>query len=313
METTPNDIDKELQTAMQALAANDAGTAVATLQELLARPDKLPDVPEMLARGILATALAAQGRIDAAREQCERAIWLASDLGDHESRAHYEGLLQQLNVVGMSDDAIEQAFGRASLARDRGDAAAAESELNTVLIAALAHLRVDLEASARGMLAETLLMRGAVAEAKTHLERSLEIARELADEDAARHFEAILGTLATSDGADQYRREADIAKRTDEAQKHAGQAMEAGDFDLAVSLLEPLAREAAAAQALASEASLRGMMAQAYLLMNKRKEAEPAARRALEIAEKLGAKEAAEGFRQILQLAVGWTTPIAKA
>lgn len=298
---------------MQALQNNDAEASVATLEALLARPEKLPEVPEMLARGILATALAALGRIDAARVECEKAIWLASDLGDGESRAHYQSLLQQLDIVGMSDNAIEQAFERASLARDKGDSAAAESELNTVLIAALAHLRVDLEASARGMLAETLLMRGAVAEAKVHLERSLEIANELADEGAAEHFSALLATLATDEGADQFRRDADIARRTDEVQVHAGAAMEAGDFDLAVNLLEPIANEAQAVGAFASEASLRGMLAQAFLLGARRKDAEPAARRALEIAEQLGAKDAAEGFRQILQLAVGWTTPVAKA
>ncbi len=298
---------------MQALQSNDAETAVSTLEALLARPEKLPDVPEMLARGILATALAALGRVDNARAECERAIWLATDLGDHESRAHYQGLLTQLNVVGMSDNAIEEAFDRASVARDRGDVAAAESELNTVLIAALAHLRADIEASARGMLAETLLMRGAVEEAREHLQRAMQIANELADDDAAGHFAQLLATLETSDGADQYRREADIARRTDEVQAHAGKAMEAGDFDLAVNLLEPLAREAEGAGALSSEASLRGMMAQALLLGNRRKEAEPAARRAMEIAESLGAKEAAEGFRQILQLAIGWTTPVADA
>ena len=298
---------------MQALQSNDAETAVSTLEALLARPEKLPDVPEMLARGILATALAALGRVDNARAECERAIWLATDLGDHESRAHYQGLLTQLNVVGMSDNAIEEAFDRASVARDRGDVAAAESELNTVLIAALAHLRADIEASARGMLAETLLMRGAVEEAREHLQRAMQIANELADDDAAGHFAQLLATLETSDGADQYRREADIARRTDEVQAHAGKAMEAGDFDLAVNLLEPLAREAEGAGALSSEASLRGMLAQALLLGNRRKEAEPAARRAMEIAESLGAKEAAEGFRQILQLAIGWTTPVADA
>ena len=306
-------IDSALQTAMQALQSNDAETAVSTLEALLARPEKLPDVPEMLARGILATALAALGRVDNARAECERAIWLATDLGDHESRAHYQGLLTQLNVVGMSDNAIEEAFDRASVARDRGDVAAAESELNTVLIAALAHLRADIEASARGMLAETLLMRGAVEEAREHLQRAMQIANELADDDAAGHFAQLLATLETSDGADQYRREADIARRTDEVQAHAGKAMEAGDFDLAVNLLEPLAREAEGAGALSSEASLRGMLAQALLLGNRRKEAEPAARRAMEIAESLGAKEAAEGFRQILQLAIGWTTPVADA
>ena len=89
--------------------------------------------------------------------------------------------------------------------------------------------------------------------------------------------------------------------------------MEAGDFDLAVSLIEPLADEARDANVPESEASLRGMLAQAHLLSGRRKEAEPAARRALEIAEALGARDAADGFRQILQLSVGWNIPVGKA
>jgi len=306
-------IESQLEAAMQALSNHDAEAAVATLEALLGRAEKLPETPEMLAQGILATALAALGRIDGARAAAERAIWIASDLGDTESRTHYEGLLRQLDVIGMDDDAIDQAFERAGKARDKGDSAAAESELNTVLIAALAHLRVDLEASARGMLAETLLMRGAVDEAREHLVRALEIARELADEGAAQHFEGVLASIGTESGADSFRREAEVARRADEVQKQAGAAMEAGDFGVAASLLEPVAKEAEAAGALASEASLRGMLAQAYLLAGDRKSAEPAARRALAIAEQLGAKDAADSFRQILQLAIGWTTPVAKA
>jgi tetratricopeptide (TPR) repeat protein len=306
-------IESELQSAMTALSNQDPEAAVGTLEALLQRSEPLEPMPEMFARGILATALAALGRIGGARQATERAIALAETLGDAESKLHYEGLLRQLEVIGMSDDAIDQAFDRAERARDRGDSAAAEAELQTVLIAALAHLRVDLEASARGMLGETLLMRGAVDEARAHLERAKEIADELADEGAGQHFARLLATIGTSDGADRYRKEADIARRTDEVQAQAGAAMEAGDFDLAVSLIEPLADEARDANVPESEASLRGMLAQAHLLSGRRKEAEPAARRALEIAEALGARDAADGFRQILQLSVGWNIPVGKA
>lgn len=298
---------------MQALANHDAATAVATLEALLGGEDKLPEVPEMLAQGILATALAAMARVEEAREACERAIWLASDVGDLESREHYQGLLQQLDIIGMGDDAIDQAFERAGQAREIGDAEAAEKELRMILIAALSNLRVDLEASARGMLAETLLMRGEVDEAKSHLGRALEIAEQIADEGAKAHFEAVLESIRTEAGASSYRLEAEIAKRTDEVQQKAGKAMETGDFASAIALLEPVARDAAEVGALASEASLRGMLAQSHLLASERKDAELEARRALEIAEQLGAKEAAEGFQQLLQLAVGWSTPMGEA
>ncbi len=308
-------IDAELKSAVQALSNQDPEGAIAILEALLSRGAEAPLEPlsEMFAHGILSTALAAVGRVVAARAAAERALQIASELGDAESQAHYQGLIAQLDVINMSDDAIEQAFDRAGLALDRGDPTSAEAELQTVLIAALAHLRVDIEASARGMFAQALLMRGAVSEALPHLERAREIATELADEGAVAHFSRIIESLQSSEGAERFRIEATIAKRTDEVQQQAGAAMEAGDFDLAVSLLEPVADEARAANARESEATLRGMLAQAYLLNGKRKEAEPEARRAVEIAESLGAAEAAENFRQILQLAVGWTTPLADA
>jgi len=310
METT---VEAELKSAMQALSDNDPETAVATLQALLSRSEPIDPMGEMFARGIHATALAAIGRVTDARAAADRALTIATELGDQGSQEHYTGLIRQLDVVNMSDDAIEQAFDRASLALDGGDSAAAEHELQTVLIAALAHLRVDLEASARGMFAQALLMRGAGEEARPHLERALEISRELADDSAAEHFARVLESLSSGDGAERYRLEAQVARHADEVQAHAGKAMEAGDFDLAISLLVPVAREAAEAQALESEAALRGMLAQAFLLVGRRKEAEPEARRAMEIAESFGATEAADSFRQILQLSIGWSVPVEKA
>ena len=55
------------------------------------------------------------------------------------------------------------------------------------------------------------------------------------------------------------------------------------------------------------------MLAQAYLLGEHRKDAEIHARRALEIAEQLGATDAADGFRHMLQLAIGWKAPVGQA
>jgi hypothetical protein len=306
-------VELELKAAMQSLSNQDPEAAAQTLEALLGRDEPLEPMAEMFARGILATALAALGRITDARSSAERAHTIATELNDPASQDHYASLLRQLDIVGMSDSAIEEAFDRAALALDRGDSAAAESELQVVLIAALANLRVDLEASARGMFAQALLMRGAAAEARPHLERSLEIAKELADEGAAEHFTQVLASLDSGDGAERYRLEAAIARQADEVQEQAGKAMEAGDFDLAISLLQPVATEAEAANAKESEAALRGMLAQAFLLSGRRKDAEPEARRAMEIAEALGAKDAADSFRQILQLSIGWTVPVSNA
>ena len=306
-------VELELKSAMQSLSNQDPETAATILKALLARDEPLEPMAEMFARGILATALAAVGNVADARTAAERAHAIASELGDPASQEHYAGLLRQLDIVGMSDTAIEDAFDRAAAALDRGDSATAEAELQTVLIAALAHLRVDLEASARGMFAQALLMRGAAAEARPHLERALEIANEIADEGAAGHFARVLESLDSGDGAERYRLEAAVARQADEVQEQAGKAMEAGDFDLAISLLQPVAAEAESTGAKESEAAVRGMLAQAFLLSGRRKEAEPEARRAMEIAESLGAREAAESFRQILQLAIGWTVPVSNA
>lgn len=310
METS---VESELQLAMQALSNQDSEAAITLLEALFDREASLAEVSEMFARGIYATALAAAGRIPDAYAAATRAHALATKLEDPESAAHYAGLVHQLEIIGMSDEAIEMAFNNAANALDRGDYATAETELNTILIAALSHLRVDVEASARGMLAQALLLRGAHAEARPHVERALAIAKELGDSDVYEHFEHLLEALSSDSSADQYRLELDISKRAEELQEHAGKAMEVGDFDLAVNLLRPLADEAQAANLRETEASVRGMLAQSLLMGDKRQESVPEAKRALELAEALGAKEAADSFRQLLQLAIGWGTPVEEA
>ena len=89
--------------------------------------------------------------------------------------------------------------------------------------------------------------------------------------------------------------------------------MEAGDLDLAFATILPVCAEAEAAGMKETEATLRGMLAQIHLLANRRKDAEREGKAALAIAESLGATEAADGFRQIVQLAIGFTVPVQKA
>lgn len=308
METT---IESTLQSAVEALGNRDPERAITLLEELLQSP--LEPMSEMFARGLLAPALATLGRVNAGREQAERAHDLAQSLGDGESAAHYLQLMRQLDVVGLSDEAIDQAFDRAAAALDAGDSAAAEVELQTLLLAALAHLRADIEASARGMLAQALVLRGATAEAREQLDKALELATRIGDEGARAHFESLAKQLATTDGADDYRRDMAITRRSDEAMRHAGAAMEAGDFDTAQSIVQPIANEAEAAGMKETEATMRGMLAQIHLLAGRRKDAEREANLAIKLAEALGAREAADSFRQILQLAIGFTMPVQKA
>lgn len=309
MEST---IENTLQAAVQALGNRDPEEAVRLIQALLAGPPLEP-MPEMFARGLLAPALASLGRVEEARAEAEKAHAGALALNDTESAQHYLSLMRQLEVVGLSDDAIDQAFDRAAAALDAGDSTTAEGELQTILLAALAHQRPDLEASARGMMAQSMLLRDATSEAREQLARALELATEIGDEGARQHFEQLVSQLATADGADRFRRDAAITRRSDEAMKQAGAAMEAGDFDLAGSLVAPVIDEAQGAGMHEIEASMRGMAAQIHLLGGRRKDAEREAKAAIALAEGLGAREAAESFRQILQLAIGFTMPVQKA
>lgn len=310
MDTT---IETTLKAAVQALENRESDAAIASLEALINREPPIAPQPEMFARGLLAPALASVGRIVDARVHAQRAHEIASELGDKESAAHYDALVRQLDIVGLNDQAIESAFDRAAAYLDNGDAVNAEAELQNLLLAALAHRRADIEASARGMLAQAMLLRGANTEAKEQVEKALELSEEMGDEDARVHFAGLVAQLSTEGGADQFRREAEIIRRSEEAEKYAGKAMEAGDFDLAVSILLPISADAEFAGVKHKEATLRGMLAQAHLLANRRKEAEREAKAAIQIAESLGAKEAAEGFRQILQLAIGFVAPMTKA
>lgn len=306
-------IENALQTAVQALSNRDPEAAVATLEELMRRDPPIEGQHEMFARGLLSPALASLGRIVEARVEAVRAWELANQLGDKESAQHYDALVRQLDVVGMSDEALDGAFDRVSAALDSGDSATAESELQTILVAALAHRRADVEASARGMLAQALILRGASQEARDQAQHALELSKQMGDESASEHFAGLVERLASPDGADSYRREAEVTRRAEEAAKQAGVAMEAGDFDQAVSLLQPAAAEVEAAGVKHSEATLRGMLAQAHLMSGRRKDAEREAKVALHIAESLGAADAADSFRQIIQLAIGFTAPISEA
>lgn len=306
-------IETALQSAVQALNDHQPELAVERIQAVLRLDPPIEGQPEMFARGLLAPALASLGRINEARAEAVRAWEIASELGDGESARHYDALVRQLDIVGMSDEALEQAFDRAAAALDVGDSATAEAELQTVLIAALAHVRADVEASARGMLAQALLLRGATAEAREQCEKALALATAVGDEPATQHFTALLAQLDTPDGADRYRHEAEVARHAEEVEKQAGAAMENGDFAEAVSLLEPAAEEAQSAGVKHTEATLRGMLAQCHLMAGQRKEAEREAKAALALAQALGATDAADSFRQILQLAIGFTAPVSEA
>lgn len=307
------DIDPELKKALQALQNRDPGTAVALLEGWLGTHPDVNGPPRMLAFGLLAPAKASLGNIDGARDAVATAIELAEAAQDLESLQHYRSLGHQLAAIALDSDALEQVLDRAMEALDRGDTNAAETDLRTVLIAAIGNQQPDLEATARGMIAQAMLMRGAPDEARPHLERAMELAREMGDPGAEGHFTALLAAASSAEAADRYRRQGDVAKQADDAATQAGRALEAGDWENAVALLGAIADEARDIDALEAEATLRGLLTQAWLMGGKRAEAVANAKRAVELAEKAGAREAADAFRSMLQLAVGLGIPVEKA
>ncbi|MCA9516294.1 MAG: hypothetical protein KC635_15235 [Myxococcales bacterium] len=300
-------VDAALRGAVHALAAQRVDDAVAALVGLL--EGELDAQSEMLACGLLAPALVTKDRLDEARVYAGRAAELAEALGDEDGQRHYGRLLEQLAVAGLEDEAVDRAFDRAGAALERGDSAAAELELMTLLTASVRQGRPDVEASAAGMLAQALLMRGDAGRARAHLERAAELARAMGDPGATAHFEGLLAQTATAGGAEKYQREAEATRRGDDAMRAAGEKMSANDFAGAVVLLDAAVADAVAAGVRESEASLRGMLSQALLLAEERPRAAEEARKAKAIAKALGAHDAAESFAQIEKLAVGFIAP----
>ncbi len=307
------ELDPALKHAVQALNNREPAAAAELLEAFLAS-DPAPTGPaRMLAFGLLAPARASLGELGAARTAVAEAVTLAEAAGDAASLHHYRNLSEQLAAIAMDEGAVEATLDKAMEALDRGDATEAEAHLRTVLIAAVGNRQADLEATARGMLAQAMMMRGAPAEAREHLERAVQLARELGDPAAEGHFVALLAATDSSEAADRFRQQGDVAKRADQAATTAGRALEAGDWKEAVAALGPVAEEAKALEVVDAEATLRGLLAQACLVGNRREEAIANAKRAVELAEKAGAREAADAFRGMLQLAVGLGVPVEKA
>jgi len=306
-------IDAELKPALEALQNQDPEKAVSLLTLVLERDPPAPAASRMLAYGLLAPAQATLGQIQSARASVAEAIALAEQAEDAASLAHYSRLRDQLSAIAMSEDAIEQTLDKAMAALDRGDGREAENHLRTVLIAALGNQQPDLEATARGMLAQSMMMRGAPEEAVEHLERAVVLARAMGDAGAEQHFTSLLEACADPGAADRFRLQGDVSKRADAAAQHADAALEKGDWESVVSAIEPIAEEARALEAFETEATLRGVLSQAYLTGGKRAEAATHAKRAVAIAEGAGATEAADAFRSLLQLAVGFGVPVEEA
>jgi tetratricopeptide (TPR) repeat protein len=305
--------DAALKHALRALEARDPEAAIATLEALLVADPQPDTAPRMLAHGLLGPALAGLGRVDEARVHVSAAVDLGRALGDPQSISHYEHLLTQLGAIALSPEDVEALLERAMGALDRGEPGAAEADLETVLVAALGHGQPDLEATARGMLGQAMMLQGQPERAVPQLTRAVELARGMGDAGAEGHFSALLAAAGSPEGARRYQQQGEVTRRAERVADEAGQALEHNDWQRAIGLLVPIADEARDVGATEAEATLRGMLAQAWLSGRMRQEAIEDARRALTLAEQAHASEAADAFRSLLQLAVGLGVPVERA
>jgi hypothetical protein len=305
--------DAALKSALRALESRDPETAISTLEALLSGPPAPEAAACMLAHGLLGPALAGVGRLEEARAHVAAAITKAEALGDEQSASHYTHLTTQLEALALAPEAVEALLEQAMGALDRGDPAGAEADLHTVLVAAIGHALPDLEATARGMLGQAMMLQGSPDRAIPQLERAVVLAREMGDPGAEGHFAGLLAAASSPDGARRYQQQGEVARRAELAADEAGSALESGDWQRAVGILAPLADEARDVGAPEAEATLRGLLAQAWLTGRMRQEAISDARRALTLAEQAHATEAADAFRNLLQLAVGLGVPVERA
>ncbi|PIE37875.1 MAG: hypothetical protein CSA54_00470 [Gammaproteobacteria bacterium] len=304
----------KLQEASEALRSDRPEVAIRILgkvaEQARAGGD---DHTEMEAVGLLAVASAALGDGGAARQQGMRALSLARQLGSTERIERYQGFLRQLNPEETFHDdpasVADETFDKVGQALMLGDGQAAVELLTPMITWSSWNDSPLIEASARGMMAQALMMTGDLGQARRHARKAVALADRLGDAGAAAHFRELLASLGDADDAGFNIAMSRLAAHARAVSRDAGQLIEADKPDEALALLLPLLRETVHARAQAAEATLRGLVAQAHLQAGDREEAGRQAARAVEIARSLGDDDAAASFESIRELAAGFVAP----
>jgi len=317
----------KLEAAARALREARPRDAIATLLDVAEEAASTRDAQtELYARTLLGPAAVAIGDFDQAQAHGERALELARGLGDDDTVAQAHRFLREISpdaaFFGGQDgerdeetagDVIDQAFDTAARALTRGDGVAAANVLAPILEEATQFGDLAVEASARGMMAQAMMMVGHLDEARAQAQRARDIALFTGDDGARQHFDELIGQLGSPDEAAQAMAAARVASRARATLGVAGQALEGGDADGALQVLWPVLAEATASGALGAEASLRGLIAQALLAQGRKTEAIEQANRAAQLADDLGDRDAGSNFRQIAELALGFLPPAGEA
>jgi tetratricopeptide (TPR) repeat protein len=311
-------LNSYLNAGVKAMDAGMYDTALDSLTDALNRARVLEHSPgEMLALGLLAPTLDKLGRRDEGLKAATKALALSQDHGDEAGRAHYQGLVAHLSSDGTADseyggdlteDEINLAFERAGQALTLGQGKEAVAILTPLMAAADQSGLKEVEASAAGMLAQAYVMEGYNHKAWELATHAVVIAKSLGEAEALAHFQELANALAgKEDGkAGEILAENQLVARITEQCALAGAALDEDRADDAVSVLLEAAEEARAAGIRESEATVRGFLAQAYLMAGNRGDAQSQAKKAISIAEELGDKEAAKSFKDVLKMASGW-------
>ena len=288
-----HELTSAVREGQAALAADDWERATQHLEvaaELARKRDD--EVSEAAACGFLSQALLALGRTDEARERAARALAVAEKRGDEAPAKQFRALVSAADA-GPDEVAFSNAFRRGHEAM--------EAEAPVVAAAALEEARelaVKLkdeihEAFSAGLLAQALLVLDKRDEAKVHAQRAVDISEAHGQEGAIAHFRQVLMRAEMSNDEADLQRTVGQAwtdlreNRAEESLASANKALE-----LAMKLEKP-----------SEQATAYGMMAEAYIALERPDEAQSAAEKALSIAKRTGAADAAKHFESLIKLA----------
>jgi tetratricopeptide (TPR) repeat protein len=303
--------DERLFAGVQALQSGDFGEVINQLTPVAdqAAAAGRADV-EVTARGALAQALMLAGRYPEALEHATRGL----------ERARAEGLdeaipqLEQLRHMAAEEPpearrvtALNARIQELIPGVERGEGEALVG-LRAVAAEAVSHKLPGPEATARGLLGQALLHQGRREEAEPELYRALALAEEVGSEEAAAHFRSLLTGVPGDDGmADE-----DLSEDEQRLQQAVEFAHD-GRPGEALSLIQTTIDRAVLSGSEGLEASARGLMAQILLNIGQADQALENAERALALAEAGGAAEAAEHFRELVEVARLQADPEASA
>lgn len=266
--------------------------AVGHLEDAVGLSRALGDeVGEAEAAGLLAQAWLRLDRLDDATHQARRGLELARSRGDEDAARSFEALLHVIRS-SPEDRALNVAFGDGRAALTAGDLSRAAHHLGLARDLALRSGRRVVEAAAVQLLAQTRLEDGDPEAAAGLAEEARALAEELGDAEAARR---------ASEVAERARASCPIDPGGDDLEQGKA-ALTAGELERGIATLERARDAARALGHAAREASASGLLAQAYFEVDRADDAIAHARRALDIAEALGEPDAAQSFRELLDV-----------